>query len=138
MTLNPRIRHSLSIAALYLLTAVMLAELRRHLVVGPETVERLMGLLMGTVVIVSANAIPKRLVPLARLSCAPAREQSLRRFAGWALVLGGVGYTLAFALAPIAIASVLAICLLAPAAVVVAGIAARCAWMRRRAGEDGA
>ena len=133
MTVVHPIRRSLLIAAAYLLTAVALNALRQRHVVSAEMVERLMGLLMGTVVIVSANAIPKRLVPLARLSCEPAREQTLRRFCGWAMVLGGLGYTLAFALAPIAIAGTLAISLLAPAVVVVAGIAARCAWMRRRA-----
>jgi hypothetical protein len=138
MILDHPTRRSLSIAALYLLTAVVLSELRRHQVVSGETVQRLMGVLMGTVAIISANAIPKRLVPLARLSCAPAREQALRRFCGWVMVLGGLGYTLAFALAPIAIASTLAICLLAPAVVVVAAIVARCAWMRRSARRGGA
>ncbi len=92
-----------------------------------------MGMLMGTVTIVAANAIPKKLVPLARMTCDPAREQRLRRFGARALVLGGVGYTLAFALAPIAIASTLAVCLLAPAFLAVAASVARCAWMRRRA-----
>jgi hypothetical protein len=138
MTLDRPIRRSLSSAALYLLTAVMLDELRRHQVVSAETVERLMGMLMGTVAIVSANALPKRLVPLARMSCDPARDQTLRRLAGRVLVLCGLGYTFAFALAPIAIASTLAICLLAPAVVVVAGITARCAWMRRGARRGGA
>jgi len=138
MTLDHPIRRALLIAAMYLLAAVTLNELRRHHVVSAETVERLMGLLMGTVVIVSANAIPKRLVPLSRLSCDPAREQTLRRFGGRVLFLGGLGYTLAFALAPIAIAGSLAICLLAPAVVAVAGITARCAWMRRRAKRGGA
>ena len=131
MILDHPIRRSLLIAAIYLLTAVLLNELRQRHVVGAETVVRLMGMLMGSVVFVSANAIPKRLVPLARLSCDPAREQTLRRFGGRVLVLGGLGYTLAYALAPIAIASTLAVCLLAPAVLVVAGITARCAWNRR-------
>jgi hypothetical protein len=138
MILDHPIRRSLLIAAGYLLTAVVLNELRQRHVVSAETVQRLMGVLMGSVVLVTANAIPKRLMPLARLSCAPAREQALRRFGGWVLVLGGLGYTLAFALAPIAIASTLAICLLAPAVVAVAGITARCAWMRRNARRGGA
>ena len=138
MTVAHPIRRALLIAAGYLLLAVMLNELRRRHFVGAETVERLMGMLMGTVTIVSANAIPKRLVPLSRLSCDPAREQALRRFGGRVLFLGGLGYTLAFALAPIAIASTLAICLLAPAVVAVAGITARCAWGRRSAGRGGA
>jgi len=138
MTLDHPIRRSLLIAAVYLLTALMLNALRQRHVVSAETVERLMGMLMGTVAIVSANAIPKRLVPLARLSCGPAREQRLRRFCGWAMVLGGLGYTLAFALAPIAIAATLAICLLAPTVAVVGGVVLRCAWMRRRARRGGA
>ncbi len=138
MILDHPIRRSLLIAAIYLLTAVLLNELRQRQVVSAETVVRLIGMLMGSVVLVSANAIPKRLVPLARLSCDPAREQTLRRFGGRVLVLGGLGYTLAYALAPIAIDSTLAICLLAPAVLVVAGITARCAWMRRGTRRGGA
>jgi len=138
MILDPRIRRSLSVAALYLLTAVTLDQLRRHQALGAETVERLMGVLMGTVAILGANALPKRLVPLARLTCAPARDQALRRMAGRVLVLGGLGYTLAYALAPIAIASTLAIGLLAPAVVVAAAFTARCAWVRRNARRSGA
>lgn len=57
MIMDPRLRRSLSIAALYLLTALLLNALRQHDVVGPETAARLMGLLMGAVVLVSANAI---------------------------------------------------------------------------------
>jgi hypothetical protein len=130
MILHHSLRRALTIAAIYLSTALVLNELRQRHLVGDEAVVRLMGMLMGAVVIVSANAIPKRLVPLARLSCAPAREQTLRRFCGWAGVLGGLGYTLAYALAPIAVAGKLAICLLAPAVLVVAGVIARCVWVR--------
>lgn len=133
MTLAHPTRRALAVAALYLLTALILTQLRLHQVIGAETVQRLMGVLMGTVVISSANLIPKRLVPLARLSCDPAREQALRRFCGRVLVLGGLGYTLAYMLAPIQVASTLAICLLAPAVVAVAGVSARCAWNRRGA-----
>jgi small-conductance mechanosensitive channel len=132
MLLNHPIRRALLLAAAYLLTAVLLDELRQRQVLNPETVQRLLGILMGMVLVVSANFIPKRLVPLAHLSCDPAREQTLRRFGVKALFLGGMGYTLAFALAPIAMASTLAISLLAPAVVAVASITARCAWMRRR------
>ena len=133
MTLAHPTRRALAVAALYLLTALALNQLRLHQVLTAETVQRLMGVLMGTVVIASVNLIPKRLVPLARVSCDPAREQTLRRLCGRVLVLGGLGYTLAYAFAPIAIAATLAICLLAPAAATVAAISARCAWNRRAA-----
>ena len=138
MIMNQPIRRALSLAALYLLTATVLNALRQHQIVSAEASVRLMGILMGLVMLVSANAIPKRLVPLARLSCDPVREQTLRRFAGRAMVLGCLGYALAYALAPIAIASKLAMCLLAPAVLVVAGIVARCAWARRSAGRGDA
>ncbi len=137
MILDHPIRRSLLIAAIYLTTAVLLNELRQRHVVSAETVMRLMGMLMGAVVLVCANVIPKRLVPLASLSCDPAREQALRRLGAWALVLGGLGYTLAYALAPIAIAVTLATCLLLPAVLVVAGIRMRCFWRRRSAKRDG-
>lgn len=67
-----------------------------------EMAQRLTGVLLGLVVVVYANAIPKSLVALARLRCSPAREQAARRFAGWSLVLGGIGYMAASLLAPLA------------------------------------
>lgn len=127
---NHPIRRALWIAAIYLLMSVVLHALRQRGLVSAGTVVRLTGMVAGIVVLVAANAIPKRLVPLERLSCDPAREQALRRLAGWALVLGGLGYTLAYALAPIAIAGKLANSLLAPAGIVVAGIMVYCVWMR--------
>jgi hypothetical protein len=131
MKLHHSIYRALLIAALYLLTAVVLNEFQQHHLVSAETAARLMGIMMGLLVLVSANAIPKRLVPLANLSCAPARDQTLRRIAAWTMVLGGLGFTLAYALAPITIARMLAMFLLAPAALVVVGLQARCAWRRR-------
>ena len=67
-----------------------------------EMAQRLSGVLLGLVVVVYANAIPKSLVALARLRCSPASEQAARRFAGWSLVLGGLGYIAAALLAPLA------------------------------------
>jgi hypothetical protein len=69
--------------------------------IGIETAQRLGGVLLGLVVVVYANAVPKSLVALARLRCAPAREQAARRFAGWSLVLGGLGYIAVALLLPL-------------------------------------
>lgn len=69
----------------------------------PEWAQRLAGALLGGIVVVYANAIPKALTE--RMRCAsPALEQAARRFAGWALVLGGLGYMLAWLAAPIGMA----------------------------------
>ena len=133
MFTNHSMRRSVLIVAIYLATAVVLHELRLRHVVTADTVTRLLGMLMGLMVLSSANAIPKSLLLLAQPPNAPARAQTLRRLATAALVLGSLGYTLAYALAPIAIASTLAICLLAPGIVVVSGITAYFAWKRHSA-----
>ena len=67
-----------------------------------EWSQRLLGALLGFVVVIYANAIPKSLTALARLRCSPQAEQAARRFAGWSLVLGGLGYMLAMLCAPLA------------------------------------
>lgn len=138
MIQHHQLRRALLIAAIYLSTSVVLNELQQRHLVSAEAAVRMMNILIGMLVMVCANAIPKQLVPLARLSCAPTREQILRRFCGWAGVLGGLGHTLAYAFAPIAIASTLATCILAPAALLVAGIAVRCVWVRLTARPSGA
>jgi hypothetical protein len=85
---------------------------------SPEWAQRLTGALLGLVVVVYANVIPKSLTSLVRLRCSPRAEQAARRFAGWSLVLGGLGYVLAMLFAPLAGmhligAAVLAVALLA-------------------------
>ena len=76
--------------------------------VDPETARRILGVLMGVVVIVYANEVPKLLPPLRRLKGDPAADQAMRRFTGWSLVLGGAGYAAAWASAPMAYANPLA------------------------------
>lgn len=133
MIVKHQIRRGLALGAVYLLTAMVVNELQRRDVVGTETVIRILGVLRGLIVIILANAIPKRLVPLADLYCEPVREQRLRRFAARVMLLGGLGYTLAYALAPMAIVHTLAIWLLEPPGLVFVGILIRCEWARRRA-----
>jgi hypothetical protein len=64
-----------------------------------EVQRRLTGVLIGVVFVAYANGIPKAVV--ARTRCAPAMAQRARRFVGWTLVLGGLGYIAASLLAPI-------------------------------------
>lgn len=81
--------------------------------ISTELSHRLLGALLGAVVVCYANVIPKMLAPRARLRCSPAQDQAARRFAGWALVLGGAGYSLAWLLAPIGLAKLIAGAILA-------------------------
>lgn len=89
--------------------------------IDAELAQRLIGFMMGGIVVVYANALPKQLTPLALLRCDPATEQSLRRFTGKALVLGGLGYSLAWLAAPIILANALAGAVLAIALTIALG-----------------
>ncbi len=79
--------------------------------ISTELSHRLLGALLGAMVVAYANAIPKALA--ARTRCAPAAQQAARRFAGWILVLGGFGNMLAWLLVPIGAANLTASLILA-------------------------
>lgn len=65
----------------------------------PDTGRRLMAALFGAMFVMYANAIPKAVT--ARSRCAPAVGQAARRFTGWVLVIGGLGYIAVALLAPV-------------------------------------
>ena len=79
---------------------------------SPEAAHRILGVLLGAVVVVYANAVPKALSPLMQMRCDPVAEQAIRRFTGWSLVLGGAAYSGVWAIAPLAYANLLAASLL--------------------------
>ena len=81
--------------------------------ISAELSHRLLGAMLGAVVVVYADASPKVLVSRARLRCPPAQDQAARRFAGWTLVLGGLAYSLAWLVAPIDVAGLIGGALLA-------------------------
>ena len=71
--------------------------------VDPESVGRAIGLLVGFVLIVTGNYLPK-IRPLRGLVRNSASTGASERFAGWVLLLGGVSEVSAFAVAPLALA----------------------------------
>jgi len=83
--------------------------------ISPELSHRLLGVLMGAVVVVYANAVPKTLSPLIQMRCNPVAEQAMRRFTGWSLVVGGAAYAVASLIAPLDKADLLAVTLLGAA-----------------------
>jgi len=125
-----QIRRLLSIAAvLFLASALLNALLQRHMV-GADTVTRLMGVLKGIILMVCANEVPKRLPPLERLYCHPARDLAYRRIIGWLAVAAGLAFTLGYAFAPLPIARNIGIGVLLLVLVVVACMMACVVWTR--------
>jgi hypothetical protein len=62
-----------------------------------ELGERSLGFMMGAIVVALANAIPKKV--------SSAHGLAMLRIAGWALVLGGTGYALAWLVLPLSYAN---------------------------------
>lgn len=97
--------------------ASLLAVLLSRLGMAPDLAtgmrERSGGFLLGLLVVVLSNTASKKAVASAR------RQQVMRRSA-WALVLGGLGYSLAWLLLPLSIAGDVALWLLMSAVIYVA------------------
>lgn len=74
--------------------------------IEPSTTDRSMGVVTGLVLVVFANFMPKNLGPLSESRCGPGRGQNLRRFAGWTLVLAGLGYSVIWLTFPIPLAHI--------------------------------
>ena len=83
--------------------------------ISPDLARRMMGVLMGMLVLIYANIVPKALSPLIQMRCDPTEEQAIRRFTGWTLVLGGAGYAAAWVIAPMQYANTVSAILLGAA-----------------------
>jgi len=121
--LRVNIWRGLMLAALLLSAAVVTKRVSPEYL-SPDLARRLLGVLMGAVVVIYANAVPKVLTPLIQSRCDPIAHQAIRRFTGWILVLGGAAYAAAWAIAPYRYADVIAVsCLGASVLLVVTRIA---------------
>ena len=129
MTVTPSladrpVAHALLVAGLFVGASLVIRRLSPDYL-SAEVAQRMLGVLMGALVVAYANAAPKALTPLIHLRCNATTEQTLRRFGGWTILLGGLGYMAAWLAAPYEIAAVLAMCLLGTAWLVAM---ARTAW----------
>lgn len=123
----------LILAALLLSAAVVTKRVSPEYL-SPDLARRLLGVLMGAVVVIYANAVPKVLTPLIQSRCDPIAHQAIRRFTGWILVLGGAAYAVAWAIAPYRYADVLAASFLGASVLLVV---TRITWSLRNKRVDG-
>ncbi|MEP6733841.1 MAG: hypothetical protein ABJE10_24560 [bacterium] len=78
-----------------------------------DITQRVLGVMIGTIALIYANAVPKTLSPLIQMRCDPVVEQATRRFTGWTLSLGALAYVVTWMIAPLPIANALSASLLA-------------------------
>ena len=76
---------------------------------GEELASRSTGVLMGLVIILFANAMPKTEADSSLASERSPRWRGVRLFAAWSLILGAIGFIAAWIFAPIDIAAYIAI-----------------------------
>lgn len=112
------IKRGLIVAGLLILAAGVL-QLLSPGYLSRDVELRILGILSGAVVLIYANLVPKALTPRMSVCGDPIVEQSIRRFTGWTLALGGVAYAVVWMIAPIHYATALSVSVLAAAALLV-------------------
>lgn len=82
-------------------------------------IDRARNVFSGFVLLYFANMMPKLIGPALKGKCTNTAANSVRRFAGWALVIGALGYIGAWIFAPMSQASTLAQMILGGAVILV-------------------
>lgn len=86
---------SIIMALLILLGASIAIAMRDAGTIEGDLSKRFVGVIIGAVLVVMGNAMPKKLAPLdcnTRCAADPIRAQRLQRFMGWTFVLAGLIY----------------------------------------------
>ena len=113
------IKRGLIIAGLLILASLVL-QLLSPSYLSRDLELRIFGILSGGVVLIYANLVPKTITPRMKACGDPIVEQSIRRFTGWTLALGGVAYAIVWMIAPIQYATALAVSVLGVSVMLVA------------------
>ncbi len=98
----------ISFAGLILGGSLGLIIAQHYHIIENSSSDRLVAVLIGTYMIIIGNALPKKLAPLKENTERFSQRQSFKRFAGWMLVLSGLGYALAWIALPESLADMLA------------------------------
>ena len=117
--MNKQILFALVGAALLLMVSFGVKFLAANGTIDAETSRRLMQAVIGLILVVSGNSIPKKFDSGCEKKCASSRAQSLRRFAGWTFVIAGLAYSIIWLVVPLPLAGVLSVSIVATSVVLV-------------------
>jgi hypothetical protein len=84
----------------------------------PDSGQRVTMMMLGLVLVVQGNAMPRMLPPLSSMPCDGARVQAFQRFAGWTWVICGLGFATAWLVLPSDAAQPVSVSLIAGAVLV--------------------
>lgn len=113
-----RVAFSLALAAFILLVALLLNYADRADIVSADLSRRTMQVIVGLVLALYANQMPKDIGQWRGSARAAAAAQSALRTGGWSLTLAGLAYAGLWALAPLAVADLASMAVVATAMVI--------------------
>lgn len=116
-----RISFSIVLAVLFLGTAAAVNYAQARELIGPDTAQRTIQVMSGFLLAAYANLMPKDVGPWRASAPAVAKTQSALRVGGWSMTLGGLAYAGLWAVAPIAIANVASVVVVASALLITMG-----------------
>ena len=130
--MNPnRISVALTLAAVIIGSSAALTYAANREIIGEQTVQRIMQVMVGLVLAAYANVAPKELGRWRSVEAAR-RSQSAQRLGGWSLTLAGLGYAAFWALTPVAFAEIAGLVLVAAATLLAVTYGARTSVLCRR------
>jgi hypothetical protein len=93
-----------------------------------ELSRRATMVILGAFFVFTGNGLPKTLTPISALRCDAARVQAIQRFAGWAWVLTGLTFAIAWLALPLDLAQPVSLVLLMGGMFIIAAQVARLRW----------
>ena len=93
--------------------------------IGPDAARRIMQVTIGLMLAAYSNLMPKDVGPWRSSAAAVARTQSALRVGGWSMTLAGLAYAGLWAFAPLAIADVASMAVVASAMLITMGYGGR-------------
>jgi hypothetical protein len=120
-----RTSFAIAFAALLLGTAAALRYAQGLDLIGPDTAKRMIQVMIGVMLAAYANLMPKDVGKWRASPLAVARAQSALRVGGWSLTLAGLAHAGLWAFAPLAVADVAAMVVVASAMLITMGYGGR-------------
>jgi hypothetical protein len=115
------ISFAVALAVLVLGTATALSYAQGIDLIGRDAAQRTMQALIGLILAAYSNLMPKDVGPWRASAQAMARAQSALRVGGWSLTLAGLAYAFLWAFAPLAVAEIAAVVMVASALLITMG-----------------
>ena len=116
-----RTSFAVALAVLILGTAAALRYAQGLDLIGGEAAKRTMQVMIGLALAAYSNLMPKDVGPWRASALAMARAQSALRVGGWSMTLAGLAYAGLWAFAPLAVADVASIAVVALAMLITIG-----------------